>query len=586
MEGFGRSIFPGLLAITSAIPVAVLLSFIAKSWSASPEKAVAISGIVLVSLGIIPPAAYLAANRGAARLSALSVISVGSVSVLLIACYLFVASSYIFLPADIVIWSESDFVNDILKFRTGYPIFTAQVNNESFTYVPGTQLITYLLASLSGFATSIPAYRIIQLIYTLAAAIVAFFCVRRIVSISAASKKGNLFSGYWSVVWFSLLFLIATNSLTNPFSHLLHNDALAQLVTIAAYWLLVEYQATGNKRLILIMVILPALGFWVKQSLVIWVVLYAVYFLIFDRPVSIRRALGFGAAAGAMAMLSYSIGYLIWQENFTYWTFTVLGSHAVSPLRSFRHLLLVWPYLAMGLVGGLVILRSSRSTMFGIWLIWLVVFLSETYTSGIAWMTNHIGPGSLIAGVWALAAATISSQRFAEMEVRRSEPMQWLTTGIVTIAALLLMNGLGMVRVPVSGFNESDAHRYIQAIEKEFVGEPQERVLLDIGTWVYLDNGIVMKDRAPSIGERGISETGDFSGINGRLSQRYYTKVLVRNYHSGDFWYDHELWRRSSGIRQALDDNYREIRRIEPVAGIAESNRPYPFHTVSVLVPR
>jgi hypothetical protein len=148
------------------------------------------------------------------------------------------------------------------------------------------------------------------------------------------------------------------------------------------------------------------------------------------------------------------------------------------------------------------------------------------------------------------------------------------------------MNGLGMVRVPVNGFNESDAHRYIQAIEKEFVGEPQERVLLDIGTWVYLDKGIVMKDRAPSIGERGISETGDFSGINGRLSQRYYTKVLVRNFHSGDFWYDHELWRRSSGIRQALNDNYREIRRIEPVAGIAESNRPYPFHPVSVLVPR
>ncbi len=39
------------------------------------------------------------------------------------------------------------------------------------------------------------------------------------------------------------------------------------------------------------------------------------------------------------------------------------------------------------------------------------------------------------------------------------------------------------------------------------------RVLLDAGTWAYFKDGVVMKDRAPSIGERGHSQTGDFSGI-------------------------------------------------------------------------
>jgi hypothetical protein len=95
-----------------------------------------------------------------------------------------------------------------------------------------------------------------------------------------------------------------------------------------------------------------------------------------------------------------------------------------------------------------------------------------------------------------------------------------------------------------------------------------------------------MKDRAPSIGERGVSETGDFSGILGRLRQRHYTKILVRNFHSGDFWYDHELWKTSSGIRQALEQNYRETRRIEPISGMPDNARPYPFNEISVLEPK
>ena len=71
-------------------------------------------------------------------------------AILLAASYFFYASYYIALPADIVIWSESDYVNDILKFRLGYPIFTAQVNNESFTYVPGSQILTYFFARTAG----------------------------------------------------------------------------------------------------------------------------------------------------------------------------------------------------------------------------------------------------------------------------------------------------------------------------------------------------------------------------------------------------------------------------------------------------
>ena len=90
-----------------------------------------------------------------------------------------------------------------------------------------------------------------------------------------------------------------------------------------------------------------------------------------------------------------------------------------------------------------------------------------------------------------------------------------------------------------------------------------------------------MKDRAPSIGDRGYSQTGDFSGILKRVEQKIYSKILVRNLHSGNFWYDHELWPQSSGIKQAILENYREIDRIPAV----EDTNTYLFSEISILIP-
>jgi hypothetical protein len=329
------------------------------------------------------------------------------------------------------------------------------------------------------------------------------------------------------------------------------------------------------------------LGFWVKQSLLIWIGLYSVYLFVFDHPRSLRKIVGFALAAVGAATASYLIGYALWQENFVYWTFTVLGSHAVSPLRSLRHLFLVWPYFVIGLAGGAILFRlTDDKRLVGLWFIWLAVIAVETYTSGIAWMTNHIGPGSSIAGIWAISALAALWNRISGLSIRDAKALDWLIAGAALISVFLFFNGLGFIRVPVRPFEQNDAYRYVAAIEAEFHDVPRDRVLLDVGTWIYVQDGIVMKDRAPSIGERGVSETGDFAGIVGRLRQRYYTKILVRNFHSGDFWYDHELWKTSSGIRQALEENYREIKRIGPVGGITDEARPYTFNEISVLEPK
>jgi hypothetical protein len=580
-----KPMLAGVLALISAAPVALAIYYINSHWSETPEKAVKITGVMFAVLGAVPIIVYLAARRGAAKLGELGLIAAGTIGVLLTACYLFWASFYIMFPADVFIWSESDFVGDIVKFRQGYPIFTADVNNESFTYVPGTQLLTYFLAWLIGLPTSISAYRAIQVVYTLLAAFIAFLCCRRLFAICFPNEKRIGESLLWGIVWLTGLFLIATNSITNPFSHLLHNDALAQLFTVTAYWLVLEYQATKNKRILWLMAMIPALGFWVKQSLIIWAVLYCAYLIVFDRPRSFRRITAFAAFAFTGVFVSVFIGYALWQENFIYWVFTVLSEHAVSPLRSFRHLLEIWVYFAVGLIGGAVLLQDKFKELFGLWLVWLILISTETYTSGIAWMLNHIGPGCLIAGIWFFAALADVWHKISDAEIKNARADEWMRAAASLAVLCLLFSGFGFVRVPVKPFG-ADAERYVREIENEFSAQPPERTLLDAGTWIYMRDGIVMKDRAPSIGERGYSQTGDFSGILGRLKQKYYAKILVRNLHSPDFWYDHELWSKSSDIRKTLLENYTEVGKINAASDFSQSETPYGFQEISILVPR
>ncbi len=161
----------------------------------------------------------------------------------------------------------------------------------------------------------------------------------------------------------------------------------------------------------------------------------------------------------------------------------------------------------------------------------------------------------------------------------------WLRAGITVAIIFFLFNGLGFVRIPLKS-HQFDAYRYISDIEREFEGHSTEDVLLDAGTWIYLKDGVIMKDRSPCIGERGYSETGDFSGFLKRIEQKKYSKILVRDLHSPFLQYDFGLWQKSSGIRQALLDNYNEIGQIKAVAMENYEHETYLFSEISILVPR
>ena len=119
-----------------------------------------------------------------------------------------------------------------------------------------------------------------------------------------------------------------------------------------------------------------------------------------------------------------------------------------------------------------------------------------------------------------------------------------------------------------------------EAVLRE-VGIKKSDIILDFGSWVYIEDNVIMKDQAPSIGDRGFSGIGDFSGIIQRLQQHTYSKILVRDLDSPTFTYDYYLWPSSSGIKQVLLSNYHVIGEINGVEGIDN----YLFGDISILVP-
>ncbi len=561
---------------------------VAEAANAPPERTAALIAAALAGTLGACAALYVLVRRREISASEVGLLFLALAFCGLAAVDLYHIGAQVTFPGDFLIWSESDFVNDIQKLRVGYPFYSDQSNNDSFCYMPGAQVMTWLVSSVLGRPDSLATYRAVQVCWTVLASALGVLTIRRLLQATGAqltSKEITL----WSVIWMPALFLFATNSTTNATTSSLHNDALNQLVTMLAFWLLVEYCVTRNRLMLVALVFVPAAGVLVKQTSLIWVVLTAGHLLVFDPERSWRRAMLFGASAALLVGAAFGIGFALWGQQFIYWNFTVLGSHGVSPVRSFQHVLDAGMYFAAGLAGGAVVLRGAAfRPLIGPFLVWLAVLSVEAYTSGIAWMLNHLGPGCLLAGVWLMAGITrLWNERFPigerggglDTAARRWFPIAGLSTAIV-----LTLPSFGVVRLPSIPI-QRDAYRYVRAIEREFAGLPADSVLLDAGSWMYIPSGTIQKDRAPTIGERAYSQTGEFSATVQRIRQQRYARILVRHYLAKDFWYEHESWERRSGIGAALTEAYQVVRVI-PGTPESPAASGYLFDEISVLEPK
>ena len=472
-------------------------------------------------------------------------------------------TQFLGIPVDLVSFSESPFVDDIIKIRLGLPIYGPVTDNNTYPYTPGTQLLTYGIAKLLGHPTSIPVYRTVQFGYVLLAATVAAAACHQLAR-GLLREDEYRHRPVWIGIFLSVMVLLVTEPSFNPYTHTLHNDGLALLVSMCGFYLIARHHAAPANWLLVPMAVLPALGFLVKQNQLLWAGVFAFY-LVASGTTSWRLiAVYFGGCVLAVtAVIGGSI--LLWGEAFRYWIFSALGDKQVSVMRSIQHLLQAGLFAAMGLWAAavLVLPRLDRRRA-AVWGSWAMVLGIQAYTSGIGFQANHMGPSVVMAGSWFMVAlVAVWPWRKAEEPAWRAPLVQ---AGAVALVVLLL-GGMGLVHEPGRSV-PADLDRYIAEIEREFSDLPSDQVLIDVGSWVYLREGVLMKDRSgpvslhvgsnqPEINRAALAETIE------RIESRQYRRILARELDTPRTAYDFRD--RGSGVKAAMLENYRIVRRIPGV---------------------
>ena len=529
----------------------------------------------------------------------------------LVAFYLYWIEPLVFLPADILMWAETDFVGDIIKLRIGAPIYTPPGDSNSLIYTPAAPMLTYAISWIIGSPTSIAAWRLIQLGFVSCAALLATSCCRKLYRLAFPQHR-TAFSKTWLCFTFLAMLLAGTAPRTNSFVYTLHADALALLVSVFSFWTLLLYMEAPGWRRVLLMAVCPALGYLTKQLLIVWSIVMFLFLILNDHRRWERVAL-FAGAAGAFIVIAVGVCYLLWGDAFIFWTFTVMGgdrkrvnfsidAHGLSLLRSLEHTLRAWLDIAVGIVGGWLILHGANIRRLGpLWIAWLVLIAGEAFSSGAGWgVLYHFGPGVLIGSIWLFAALPMVWPRIeshVDGSVLLSSSAQSLAmmTGVLTVFMMLHVvptaEGEGRSWQRPGGL--ADVYRYIADIEREFDGLPADKVLLDVGNWIYLRHSVLAKDRAISLADQPAG--GIYANTNvmvSRIQSNTYEKILVRDFHSPYFLYDWPTvgvghWERPSGIRKALLENYEEVRVIPAPTGASELQQQIAhIGPVSVLVPK
>lgn len=509
--------------------------------------------VVLVVLG-----AYLWRNYGESFPRVPSYVGL----VLLILLMLFMAGKYarrvqpyLALPYDIASWSEPQFMIEILKWHNGSVLYHPPEDSNSSIYTPLVPAVSYFVGKVAGEPLSIPFYRYLLQFYLLLAAAFTAATAWTLVKMAFPAALWRESRWLWCSLFFLFAFLLATNPQTNAFVIFLHFDTFALLVAAVGFWLLVRYAATENRRWLWAMAVFPAIAFLSKQYMVVFLGVYLAS-LFLEEGLS-RKTLVFGAVSASFVAVSVAFCFLKWGAPFRYWAFDVLTSHVIQFATMRDRLVEALPFLFPGFAGGLFLLFTTRSTKIaGLWLGWLVMVLAAAYTVGIAYSPAHLGPATVVGACFFLAGLV---RAWTMVNSEPSTSRFWLSwVSFVGGIALLLM-ALGFANSSTQRLPD-DVFRYARDIEKEFSGLPADRVLLDYGEWVYLEKGILMKDRCPIL---TIHRDPHFGIIN-RIREHYYRKLLIRPLRNGQ--YSYELgWERH--IEDEIRKYYTEVRRIPAVRG-------------------
>jgi hypothetical protein len=514
---------------------------------------------------------------------------------------------FLLLRADLLMWEEGDFVGNMIKFDLGIPLYTDPADSNSMIYSPGAFLLTYIIAWIGGLTKSVAGLRLIQAGYVVVSSLIATLTAAKITHISFKDLKPRHVS-LWELFTFFGLLIIATAPFSNKFVLSLHVDALTLLVSIFSFWTMVRYLRHPSVYALLLMSICPAMGFLTKQFLISWIAVMVVFLLVLNRK-NWRRTIVLAALAFAFIGIAYAGCYMTWGENYRFWAFNIMGglrsqirfapdAYSISLTRIADHFVRMLPEIMIGIVGAwLHLWFGSARRMLPLIFAWLVLVGSEGFSSGAGWETfYHFGPGILIGGILLFSALPAIWYRGMSASGDRIGVRRWayaafmlaITVSVFSIVKAIPTGDKNSPRYARLNSDVADLDRYISDIEAEFGNSDGHDVLLDVGSWIYLERGFLQKDRAVSLADQapaGIYQNFDIT--NERIKNRVYTKILLHDFDSPYFLYEWSDWQRKSGFKENLLANYVALKTIPAPRGSFVLARPeMRIGPVTVFVPK
>jgi hypothetical protein len=514
---------------------------------------------------------------------------------------------FLLLRADLLMWEEGDFVGNMIKFDLGIPLYTDPADSNSMIYGPGAFLLTYVIAWIGGLTKSVAGLRLIQSGYVIAASLLATISAAKITCISFHELKPRHIN-IWGLFTFLGLLTIATAPFSNKFVLSLHVDALSLLVSIFSFWTMVRYLSNPSAQALLLMSIFPAIGFVTKQFLISWALVMIVFLLILDGK-NRKRLIVFASLAFALIGIAYAGCYMMWGENYRFWTFNIMGgvrsqvllapdAYGISLIRIADHFIRMSPEIMIGVAGSwLHLWFGNTKRMLPLILAWMVLIGSEAFSSGAGWETfYHFGPGVLIGAVLLFSALPGIWYRGIPVSDKGTGIKRWayaafmfgVTFSVFSIVKAIPTGDKTAPRYVRLNSDVAELDGYISDIEAEFGDLDGHDVLLDVGSWVYLDRGILQKDRAVSLADQapaGIYQ--NFEITNERIRNRVYKKILLHDFDSPYFLYEWSDWHRKSGFKENLLANYVALKTIPAPHGSFILARPeMRVGPVTVFVPK
>lgn len=569
-----RVVALGLAGLASTMLGGVLIHLLDLDRDGFPQYALLLPVLGVVALLPVVAAGVRSKRTGDAR--PLAVALAFSATWLVASAWMYRLAFLISFPADLLSYSEGIFINDITKIRVGAPFYGEPEQFDSYVYAPGASFVTYQLSRIVGASRSFTVLRGLMSGYALGVSLLGSVCAYRLVRIAAPDRALRM-SPVWAAVMAPLLFLIATNKVTNVYSWTLNVDGLAQLLVLLGFLVLIHYAEHRSAWLIPVMILLPGIGFLIKQNQMMWFGIFVGFLAVFDDPRSIRRAATVAVGGGLFIGLVLLLCSSAWGDPFWYWTFEVLQNHKLIPAESWNHFKTGFGSVLMILGGGGLLLLSPRDRrLWGLWLVALGMLLLTTYTSGIGYVMNHMGPATVLGAVFLLATLAV----FYGNDRRAA----W-TAAVPAAVAVAMMVGTYSVRRPQNEL-AVEGHAYVEQIRQELEGIEPDKVMVDVGAFLHFEADRVWRNGAVSVGEISYAGTSDFAGLKAKIRAKEFDRILVRAFQHELSWYDHVTLEKPTHLQEVMLETYRVASTVpRPKTRIGRLDT-HPFETISILVPK